>query len=556
VLLAMVGTLLLLPVTPSSGRPQTSPAGARRSGPKLVVLIVVDQMRADYVERFQRDWTSGLKRLVTEGAWFSNAAYPYLGTYTCAGHATVSTGAFPRLHGIFQNTWYDRDTQTVIPCTNDTSAAGVAYGVRGRNNEGPARLLVPSFADEMRTQRSARVVSLALKARSAIMLAGHGGDAVTWISDSLDGWQTSKAFAPSPVAAVQTFVAANPIDADFPQVWDRLLPAAAYHEIDAGNGEAPPVGWTNVFPHPLKGERNQPDERFRQRWQDSPFADAYIGRFAAALAEALQLGKHETTDVLAVSFSSPDLVGHAFGPRSHEVQDVYAHLDRTLGALFERLDALVGRDEYVVALSADHGVADIPEQITARGGSAGRLTASAVAGIIERTAQAALGPGKYVARVNGSDVYFEPDVYERLRTRAGALDAVVGALEQQPGIARVFRSGQLTGTAAANSNDPILRAAALSFVPRRSGDLVLVTKPGWMFSVKGTTHGSVNPYDQRVPVIFMGAGIKRGHYTEALTPADIAPTLAALCGITMPRAEGRPIHAILPAAALASDSSR
>jgi predicted AlkP superfamily pyrophosphatase or phosphodiesterase len=520
------------------------------------VLIVVDQMRADYVERFQGDWTSGLKRLVTEGAWFSNAAYPYSGTYTCAGHATISTGAFPHLHGIFQNSWYDRDSQTVITCTNDASADSVAYGVRGRNNDGPARLLIPSFTDEMRTQRGSRVVTLSLKARSAIMLAGHEGDAVTWISDSLDGWQTSKAFTPSPVAAVQDYVAANPIDADFAQVWERLLPVSAYHDIDAGAGEAPPEGWSNLFPHPLKGDRNQPDERFREHWQDSPFADAYLGRFAAALAEAQQLGRHESTDVLAVSFSSPDLVGHAFGPRSQEVQDMYAHLDRTLGALFKRLDALVGRDEYAVALSSDHGVAEIPEQATARGGSAGRLTASAVAGVIERTAQAALGPGKYVARVNGSDVYFEPDVYERLRTRAGALDSVIRALERQPGIARVFRSGQLTGTAAASSDDRILRAAALSFVPRRSGDLVLVTKPGWMFSAKGTTHGSANPDDQRVPVIFMGAGIKRGHYTETVTPADIAPTLAALCGITMPRAEGRALHAILPAAALSSNPSR
>jgi arylsulfatase A-like enzyme len=357
------------------------------------------------------------------------------------------------------------------------------------------------------------------------------------------------------VPAVQAFVAANPIDADFAQVWDRLLPAHAYQGVDAGVGEAPPEGWTRVFPHPLKGDRNQPDERFREHWEESPFADAYLGRFAAGLTEALQLGQHETTDVLAVSFSSPDLVGHAFGPRSQEVQDIYARLDRTLGLLFERLDTLVGRGRYAVALSADHGVTDIPEQITARGGDAGRLTASVVSGVIERAAQAALGPGTYVARVNSNDVYFLPGVYERLRTRAGALDSVVRTLEQQPGIARVFRSGQLTGDAA-SSSDPLRRASALSFVTRRSGDLILVTKPGWIFSAKGTTHGSASPDDQHVPVIFMGGGIKPGHYREAATPADIAPTLAALCGVSMPRAEGRALHAILPGAAPSSELSR
>src|SRR5205823_13580911 len=179
--------------------------------------------------------------------------------------------------------------------------------------------------------------------------------------------------------------------------------------------EAPPKGWTKTFPHLLTGAGGDaPDPIFHQQWEASPFADAYLGRLAAALVESMKLGQHEGTDVLGVSFSSPDIVGHGFGPRSQEVQDIYAQLDRTIGALLDRLDALVGRDEYVVALTADHGVAMIPEQAIKEGKDAGRLTAATITEPVEKRAQAALGPGKYVARLSFNDLFFEPGMYDNL----------------------------------------------------------------------------------------------------------------------------------------------
>jgi len=177
------------------------PRAADPQPPKLAVILVVDQMRADVVDRFMKDWTGGLKRLVDEGAWFRQAAYPYLTTVTCAGHATIGTGAFPHVHGIFQNTWWDRETHQVVNCVDDASVTDIGYAANAHGGRSASRLLIPTFADEMRAQRSARVVSLALKDRSAIMLAGHGGDAVTWLSESLDGWATSSAFASRPVVA-------------------------------------------------------------------------------------------------------------------------------------------------------------------------------------------------------------------------------------------------------------------------------------------------------------------------------------------------------------------
>jgi predicted AlkP superfamily pyrophosphatase or phosphodiesterase len=534
VLCVLAGLLAAGPAEPQSGVPL----------PRLVVIIVVDQMRADYIDRFGSDWNAGLKRLLVDGARFSRAAFPYLTTVTCPGMATISTGAFPSHHGVFQNSWYDRASGRVVTCTEDPSAQNIAYVGRADGGDSASKLRLPTFADEMRAQRGARVVSLSLKARSAIMLAGQGGDAVTWLSEPPGDWATSTAFSRQRVPAVEAFIAANPVADDFGRAWARLLPPDRYQGPDAGEAEAPPRGWTSEFPHTLGGgESRTPDAVFRNQWERSPFADAYLARMATALTEAFALGASNGTDVLAVSFSTPDLVGHAFGPGSHEVQDVYAHLDRTLGAFFERLDALVGRGRYVVGFSSDHGVSPIPEQARRTGLSAGRLSSARIAEAAERPLQALLGPGSYVARVSGNDVYFETGILARLQATPSALQGVVDALTSLPGIARVFRSEELADGGA--SNDRLLAAAALSYVPGLSGDLIVVPAPGWMFAATGVTHATANPDDQRVPLIVMGPGVRPGIYDDEVTPADLAPTLAALTRIALPRASGRVLQAAL-----------
>jgi len=517
---------------------QQAPASV--TPPKLAVILVVDQMRADYIDRFQRDWTSGLKRLVTDGAWFQNAAYPYQTTVTCAGHATVATGTFPHTHGLVANGWWDREAQKQMTCTEDPTATDIGYGVSTKATDGPVRLLVPTFADLIRTSRGAHVVSLSLKPDAAIMLAGHGGDVVSWLSDASDGWLTSSTYTTARVPAVQAFVQANPITADFGKTWDRLLAESRYEGVDEGIAEAPPAGWTRTFPHVLRGTSDKPDANFFAQWERSPFADAYLGRFAGAMIELTKLGQHEGTDVLAISFSTPDYVGHAFGPRSREVQDVYAHLDRTIGALLDRLDMLVGRDRYVVALTADHGVTPIPEQLIVDGQDAGRLNVEVIKDAVERRLYAAWGAGKFVSAVSGANIYFAPGVYERLQGAPATLLNVTARLAALPGVQQVFRSEQLRNSA--NSSNRLLRAAALSYVPGRSGDLVLALKPGWMLVATGTTHGSANPDDQRVPIVFYGRNIRPGKYGDAVTPADVAPTLADLCGMTFPQAEGRALR--------------
>jgi predicted AlkP superfamily pyrophosphatase or phosphodiesterase len=336
------------------------------------------------------------------------------------------------------------------------------------------------------------------------------------------------------------------LNADHGRTWQRLLPAERYGYPDDSAGEMPPRGWTRTFPHVLSGASGRPDDQFHAQWEMSPLSDAYLGRLGSALVESLSLGTRTVPDLLGISFSATDLAGHRFGPRSQEVQDVIAHLDQTIGRLLEDLDRLVGRGRYVVALTADHGVSEIPGSPESSGG--GRLSATQLTEIVERVAQAAAGPGRYVARISTNDIYFEPGMYEKLADSPSAIAAVVRALEEQPGILRVFRREQLTATAD-TSGDDLLRAAQLTHVPGRSGEMLLAPAAGWLTA--GTTaaasHGTPHPYDQQVPLILAGYGIRAGTFTSPATPADIAPTLAQLAGVNLPQAQGRVLREALTA---------
>jgi predicted AlkP superfamily pyrophosphatase or phosphodiesterase len=272
----------------------------------------------------------------------------------------------------------------------------------------------------------------------------------------------------------------------------------------------------------------------------------YLGKMAEASIDALRLGQRDAVDYLGISFSALDIVGHGFGPRSHEVQDVLVRLDRTIGSLLDHLDKAVGPDQYVVALSADHGVAPIPEGSAIADGSAGRVDARQVTARVEEALKQGLGgEGPYVERLVFTDLYLKPGVVEKLVAAPKIYESLLEAIRQGPGVLDAFRGDELS--AKRSSKDPAARAAALSYFPGRSGDVIIVPKPGWMNSPTGTTHGTSNEYDQRVPILFMGPGIKAGEYSQAATPADIAPTLAALVGITLPEADGQPLRQALTA---------
>jgi len=509
---------------------QQPPAAARRP---LIVLVVVDQMRTDYLERAAPHLTAGLKRLTTEGAWFRDGAYPYLNTVTCAGHSTIGTGAFPYNHGMVLNAWWDRSTGRERACTSDDTVKNIGYLGPTTGGDSARWILVPTLAQKVR-EAGGRTVALSLKPRSAIPLGGTNPTAVVWQSDRT-GWSTSTAFTSSKIDWLDRFIADNPITADGGKTWERMLPEDKYAGADDAPGERFPSGWTRTFPHPV-GPSDSP--QFPAQWQRTPFADEYLGRMAVAAIDALELGRGPRTDFLAVSFSSLDLTGHQYGPASHEVQDLVLRLDRTVGALLAHLDAKLGRDGYVVGLSADHGVGPMPEQTEGSGRQTGAQALAAIDGALAPI----FGPGKYAAHSVYTDLYLLPGVFDRVKADPKASAAVIDALRALPGVMQAFRSDEIGTEDARKSSDAARRAAALSYHPARSGDLIIVPRLHWMLSTSSaTTHGTLHPYDQRVPVIFYGAGVPAGNRREAATPADLAPTLASLAGVTFTPPDGKPL---------------
>lgn len=502
-------------------------------------------MRADYVDKFRFQWTGGLKRLVEEGAWFREAAYPYAATETCVGHSTISTGSFPATHGMVANAWWDRETQKLVTCTSDASVKNVGYaGATPQGGDSAARMAVPSFAEELKFQTggATRIVTFSLKARASLTMAGHRADAATWFDSG--NWTTSSPYGVQPFIEEQA--KAHPPKADFGKTWALSLPEKSYWYGEKALGAIPPDGWDLTFPHPLRGKTGagEPDATFYSQWATSPYADTALTELAKKAVDNMNLGKSAGTDFLAVGYSTVDYVGHAFGPRSREIQDILIRLDKDLGDLFAHLDQKVGRGNYVVALSADHGVAPTPEDLQQASFDSGLLHFPELKDKIEKVLAPLNYPKPSVVFVNGSDIYFAPGVYDKLFHDHAAMQAVIKAALSEPGVAAVYRADELKDRPA--TQNPLHRAMALSYFPERSGDLFVVPKPYWLMDSTpigksrsyGTGHGVPYNYDQHVPVLFMGFGIQPGEYFQSITPADIAPTFAALCGITLAPRDG------------------
>jgi predicted AlkP superfamily pyrophosphatase or phosphodiesterase len=548
-----VGVLLVCCMAATSVHAQGSkpaeegkPAGLAR--PKLVVMIVVDQFRADYVDKFEGQWTGGLKRLVEEGAWFRASAYPYAATETCVGHSTISTGALPTSHGMVANGWWDREAKTMVTCTSDGNARNVAYG--GGTTEGGDsawRMLVPSFAEELKFQGDGgtRVATFSIKARAAITLAGHKADAAVWLDSATGSWVTSSAYQTQ--RFMDEFARAHPIAQDYGKTWALSLPKERYLYPDPAIGAETVEGWGATFPHALRGKEgaSTPDQAFYYQWATSPFANTYLTKMAENAVDALRLGKSGATDYLGVSYSSVDYVGHTFGPRSWEVQDVLVRLDQDLEELFRQLDQKVGRGAYVVALTGDHGVGPTVADSEQAGFPVGVVSIPVLEERMEKALEPFHLPSPAIARLSGNELYFAAGVYEQLQNNPAALTATVAAALSVPGIAAVYTADVLKD--GPRSLLALRNAAALSYFAGRSGDLYILQRPYWQLdgasdpamAKRGASHGTPYYYDQRVPILMMGFGIKHGEYFEPATPADIAPTLSALTGVILSTRDGR-----------------
>jgi predicted AlkP superfamily pyrophosphatase or phosphodiesterase len=531
--LVLLPLLAVIALQAQAPRPVAPPAATK---PKLVVLISVDQMRGDYVDRFRHQWSKGLHRLVTEGAWFRQADYPYYTTVTCAGHASISTGTVPAVHGMVANSWAVQNNSRTVSCTDDESQKLISYGAPvGGVAHSAANLMSPTLSDEMRSQSwpPARVVGISLKARSAINLSGHKPDAVIWLDERDGGWVTSTAFAKTTAPFFADYIAKHPMSEQLGRTWDRAMPKERYLFEYSREWRRRTPHVTTEFPHITKGRGDEVGGAITDAWEASPFSDAYLNGLAFSAIDALKLGRSAGTDFLGISFSALDLTGHSYGPVSHEVQDVLFNLDIQIGLLLDKLDRDLGAGNYVVGLSADHGVSPIPERLKAEGFDAGRIDTVGIGRAIDAVLAREVGPGAYRTRVINNDVYFNDGVYAKLTQNPAAMEAVLAVIRKAEGVSRVYRKEELSAT------DPLTRQSFLSHYEGRSGEIKIVGRAYWGTSASTTTHGTGHRYDTRVPVILYGFGIKKGEYLDAVAPIDVAPTLAFLTGVTLPDAMGR-----------------
>ena len=534
ILLLAVGGAL---VTPHRAPAVSAAAQTRPNPPRLVVMLVIDQFRADYIQTYGHQWTQGLRRIIDRGAVFRRAAYQYAGSITCPGHSTIGTGTLPFVHGMIGNSWYDRSSRRTVLCSADPDAKSIAFGGGlGVERHGPMSLMAPAFADELRWQskRQPKIVSISLKPRSAIGLGGHGGPGtmVIWEEDN-GAWATSDRYTKTPWPEVDSYVAGHAIARSYGKTWTRLLPEKAYLYADDAPGENAPIPWDRTFPHPVESPSGAADNLFINTWERTPLSDEYLADLAIHLVEQLAMGTQPGTDMLAISFSTLDFIGHEFGPRSHEVQDVLARLDVNIGRLLAAIERVAGTD-YVLALSADHGVATLPEQLDGKGG---RFSANAIRQAAEAALGKALGPGTHVATLVESHLSLAPGAYERLRAKPGGVESVKAAIAAVNGVGLVYSADELTSTSP--TDDPMLRAWRLSYYAGRSGDFVYSPRENFLSRAAGTTHGTPYDYDVRVPVVLFGTRIRTGPFDQAASPVDIAPTLASLTGVTLKQTNGR-----------------
>lgn len=548
--------LLLSSVVPAQRRPQ--PAVQKR--PKLVLLIAVDQFRYDYLERFGDLFgPNGFRRLLRDGASWTQSNYDHMPTYTAPGHGTMMTGAYPAESGIIGNEWLDRASGKRVTSVSDESVK-LLGGLPTDPASSPSRLMASTVGDELRliSNDRAKVIGISVKDRSAILPAGRHANAAYWFSWTSGTMVSSTYYFPQLPAWVTAFNAAKPADKYFGTKWERLLPESEYTKRagpDNPSWETVNPAWndTNTFPHTLTGGSKAPDRSFYTALDYSPFTNDILVSFAQQAIVNEQLGQDDDTDVLTVSFSANDYVGHRFGPYSQEVMDVTLRTDQNIAALLDFIDARVGLANTLIALTADHGVAPIPEHAAALGLGGGRVPFAAVMGKIQAAITARYNPqGKtpdpsvdYLLRLNegtttrewfiNNNIYFNYDALRRDGVNIEEFSTVVvAAALTVPGIARCFSRLQLL-RGATSVTDPIERRALHGFYPSRSGDVVMVAEPYKLIAETITaTHGSPYSYDTNVPTIIMGAGVTPGRYLEPASPADIAPTLSALLRITAP----------------------
>ena len=528
-------SLLLVIVLLINGFCQSQPAVSDKlQRPRLVIGIVVDQMRWDYLYRYYDRYAQdgGFKRMLGQGFSCENTLISYVPTITACGHTCIYTGSVPAVHGITGNDWFDYKEDKFLYCTEDDSVKSVGSSTDA-GKMSPRNLLVTTICDELRLATNFRnkVIGIAVKDRGAILPAGHSANAAYWYDSKTGDWITSSYYMKELPQWVRDLNAKKLADKYFSQNWNTLYPLSTYVQSTENNKpyEGKPLG--PGFPYSL--------QQFAGKGYNvlplTPYGNSFTFDMAEAVVTEEKMGAGQLTDFLAISLSTPDYIGHTFGPNSVEAEDGFLRLDRDLGNFLNFLDDKIGKGQYLIFLSADHGAAHVPGFLKENKIPAGNVEGQGLAVELTKQLKDKFNIDQPVEGIINYQVYLNHSAFEgkKKNDEKAVRQWIVDWLTKQKGIFRAIDMDDLPNAALPGR---IKEMVVNGYYPYRSGDIQILLDPQWIdgFAKSGTTHGVWNPYDAHIPLLWYGWSIKAGKSNREVHMTDIAPTLAALLHIQMP----------------------
>jgi predicted AlkP superfamily pyrophosphatase or phosphodiesterase len=515
--------------------------------PKLVVGIIVEQLRYDQIDKFRNRFSeAGIRKLLNEGTYFQNASFEYMLTQSAPGHATIATGAEPSFHGITSDHWYLPLRNELIYCTGDISV-NPAGGSYESGLHSPVNLQSSTFADELKmaTNKEAKVYSVGMKENPAILSAGHAADAAYWFDNTTGTWMSSSWYLDTLPVWVNDFNAMKYSDAFLDQTWNLLKGPDQYYDCvnDTNNFEAGFSG-QNYFPYELQklARRSKNTRTDYSLLRETPFASTYTTRFALKLIEEEGLGKDDVTDYLSICYTATDYIGHRFGPSSVEMGDAILRLDKDIEELLKFLNDSTGKRNVLIYFTSSHGISEIPAVLQSNRIPSGYFRQNQALQLLRSYLNAVYGEGDWVKGYSERQIYLNRTLIEDARISLEEVQKKVARfMVQFSGVAAAYPYSAFEANDFGNGN---LRRIINNFSPLRSGDVIITLSPGWVEKEGDmvTNHNSPYEYDSHVPLIWYGWTVNRLTVTRKVNMADIAVTLSSLCRVPVPNASsGEPL---------------
>ncbi len=527
--------------------PKSSPKKSPK--PKVVFVVAFDQMRGDYPALWGKTWgDKGFNRLIKEGAWFPNCYFNHASNITAPGHAVHLTGCYPHKTGIVSNDYYDRNAGLELYCVQDTMRK--TFGMTDPKEwHSPTNLKVPTLGTYLKKiSPKSKVLGVSQKDRAAILMSGHDADAAFWFEHEAGGYTTSDYYTKALPSWLQSWNESHNMRSYAGKVWNTALTDPMITAIpDTMSFEALPGG-RNVFPYTIPSADSL--KQMNARFLLSPFSVEHLFSFARSVMQQYEVGKNNVTDIFCLSISATDYVGHQFGPHSRELPEMYAQVDKFFGEFIDYLDSTIGRENYVLAITSDHGVAPVPEYIKMTQGDtadAGRIRGLELIEAIDDGLQRAFPQAKaekWVQNLEPPSVFLSPKAMDAAQKagvkRVVLMDSLKAVMKRFAGMGAVVTADELVAKRRPKDvSQEVFDLIRNDYYAPRTGEVMFYPRRNWILGGATATHGTPHDYDRHTPLCFFGAGIKPSIHQERVSPADIAPTMAKILGITMKNIDGK-----------------